>query len=76
MRTRGGNGVGRFRVEIEVVNNADMILSQAGHLTGDQVRRATIQGLADSGATRLVLPEAVVKRLGLPLSDPLVWGQT
>jgi predicted aspartyl protease len=71
MRTRGDNGVGRFSVEIEVVNDADVILAQAGHLPADQIRRATIQGLVDSGATRLVLPESVVKRLGLPLGDPI-----
>jgi predicted aspartyl protease len=71
MRTRGENGVGRFSVEIEIVNDADVILAQAGHLPADQIRRATIQGLVDSGATRLVLPEAVVKRLGLPLGDPV-----
>ncbi len=37
----------------------------------DQVRRETIQGVVDSGATKLVLPQAVVKRLGLPLGDPV-----
>ena len=71
MRTRGDNGVGRFSVEIEVVNDADMVLAQAGHLPADQIRRATIQGLVDSGATKLVLPEALVKRLGLRLGDPI-----
>ena len=71
MRTRGGNGVGRFSVELEVVNDADMVLAQAGHLPADQIRRATIQGLVESGATRLVLPEALVKRLGLRLGDPI-----
>jgi predicted aspartyl protease len=71
MRTRGGNGVGRFSVELEVVNDADMVLAQAGHLPADQIRRATIQGLVDSGATKLVLPEALVKRLGLRLGDPI-----
>ena len=40
-------------------------------MPADQIRRETIHGLVDSGATRLVLPEAVVKRLGLPLGDPV-----
>ena len=35
----------------------------------DQVRREKIQGMVDTGATQLVLPEAVVKRLGLPLGS-------
>jgi len=62
--------VGRFSVELEVANYADLIRAQDGTLRPDQVRRQTIQGVVDSGATRLVLPEAVVKRLGLPLGDP------
>ncbi len=71
MPARGDNGVGRFRVEIEVVNNADLIRLQDGHLPADQVRRERIQGLVDSDATKLVLPAALVKRLGLPLGDPI-----
>jgi len=71
MGTRGGNGVGRFSVEIEVANYADLIRAQDGTLPADQVRRETIQGLVDSGATKLVLPQAVVKRLGLPLGNPV-----
>ena len=37
----------------------------------DQVRHDTIQGMVDSGATKLVLLQAFVKRLGLPLGDPV-----
>ena len=65
MRAKGGNGLGRFSVEIEVANNDDLALMRRGLLPKDQVRRETIEGLVDSGATKLVLPEAVVKRLGL-----------
>jgi predicted aspartyl protease len=69
MRARGGNGLGRFSVEFEVANNDDLALVRRGLLPPDQVRRETIRGLVDSGATKLVLPEAVVKRLGLPLGN-------
>ena len=68
MRPKGATSVGRFSVEFEVANNDDMALMRRGLLPADQVRRETIHGLVDSGATRLVLPEAVVKRLGLQLS--------
>jgi predicted aspartyl protease len=34
------------------------------------VRRETVQSVVDSGAMKLVLPQAVVKRLGLRLGDP------
>ena len=60
MQTRGDDGVGRFSVEIEVVNDADLILAQGGHIPADQVRRETIPALVDSGATKLVLPAALV----------------
>jgi hypothetical protein len=72
MRARGGTGVGRFSVEFEVANNDDLIRAQDGTLPPDQVRQETIQGVVDSGATKLVLPQAVVKRLGLRLGDPIL----
>jgi predicted aspartyl protease len=71
MRTRGENDVGRFSVEIEVTNNDDLALMRRGLLQPEQVRRETIRGVVDSGAVKLVLPEAVVKRLGLPPDDPI-----
>ena len=71
MRARGAEGVGRFSVDIEVANNDDLALARRGLLPPDQVRRETIPGVVDSGAVRLVLPEAVVNRLGLPLGDPI-----
>jgi len=71
MRTRGANGVGRISVELEVANSDDLALMYRGLLPPDQVRRETISGLVDSGATKLVLPQAVVKRLGLRLGDPI-----
>jgi predicted aspartyl protease len=69
MRSQGANEVGRFHVAIEVANYADMIRAKDGTLAPEKVRRETIQGVVDSGATKLVLPASVVKRLGLPSSD-------
>jgi predicted aspartyl protease len=63
--------VGRISVELEVANYADLIRAQDGTLPAEKVRRETILGVVDSGATKLVLPQAVVKRLGLPLGDPI-----
>jgi len=71
MRARGANGVGRFSVEFEVANYGDLTLMQRGLLPPDRVRRETIQGMVDSGPMKLVLPQAVVKRLGLPLGNPV-----
>ncbi len=66
MSARGANGVGRFAVQFEVANHIDVVNAQQGSLEPDKVRRLTISGVVDSGATRLVLPEKVVKQLGLP----------
>ena len=69
MRTRGANGAGRFSVDIEIANNDDLALVRRGLLQPDHVRRETVPAIVDSGAAMLVLPQALVKRLGLPLGD-------
>ncbi|MBI3319170.1 MAG: aspartyl protease family protein [Candidatus Omnitrophica bacterium] len=71
MASKGANGVGRFSVDIEVANNDDLALVRRGLLRPDQVRRQTIRGVVDSGAAKLVLPQAVAKQLGLPLTGPV-----
>ncbi len=58
--------MGRFSVEVEPANNDDVVLAKAGHLPEDQVRRIKLRGVVDSGAMRLVLPEAAARQLGLP----------
>jgi clan AA aspartic protease len=58
--------MGRVAIEVAITNEGDQVLSEAGHLPADQVRRATIEGLVDTGAAMLVLPESVVRQLGLP----------
>ena len=66
MRSKGVYGVGRFAVQFEVSNYIDVVNAQQGLLEPDKVRRMTIAGVVDPGATRLVLPEKAVKQLGLP----------
>jgi len=58
--------MGRFKVEMEIGNYKDMLLAEAGVLPSAKVRRMRIQGVADSGAVRLVLPKKVTEELGLP----------
>ncbi len=69
MRSKGANGVGRVSIEFKIANNDDLALVRRGLLRDDQVRRQTISGVVDPGASKLVLPQAVVKQLGLPLGD-------
>jgi clan AA aspartic protease len=58
--------MGRVTAEIELANYADMKYVEAGTLAADKVRRVKLTALVDTGATRLVLPQSVVKQLGLP----------
>src|SRR5438128_1855735 len=71
MRTKGANRVGRASVELEIANNDDLALVRRGLLEDHQVRRQTISGVVDSGAAKLVLPQAIVKQLGLTMGDKI-----
>lgn len=67
MKTNGKAKMGRITVDIEIANNRDIELADAGYLAKAKVRRKAVQALVDSGATRLVLPLAVAEHLGLPI---------
>jgi predicted aspartyl protease len=67
MAIRSKQEMGRFSVDIELANNDDLAEARRGHLDSSKVRRKTIRGVVDPGATRLVLPQSVVKELGLPM---------
>jgi predicted aspartyl protease len=71
MDRKGSNGMGRSNVEFVVANNDDLALARRGLLPMDQVRRQTVSGVVDPGAAKLVLPQALVKELGLPLSGKI-----
>ena len=58
--------MGRFSVPIEVANYGDVVAVDEGRLAPAKIRRTIIDGVVDPGASRLVLPEALVKELGLP----------
>ncbi|HQU43018.1 MAG TPA: hypothetical protein PK867_09405 [Pirellulales bacterium] len=60
--------MGRFSVDVEIANDDDLALVRRGLLKPGQVRRAIVSGVVDSGAA-MVLPQAVVKRLDLPLGN-------
>ena len=58
--------MGRFSVELSVTNAQDIGRAADGTIPPSAVRRTTLRGLVDTGATRLVLPAAVALELGLP----------
>jgi predicted aspartyl protease len=61
--------MGRFFVSFEVANNDDLVDARRGRIEPEKVRRVTLLGLVDPGASRLVLPKQVVKQLGLPVTE-------
>jgi predicted aspartyl protease len=63
--------MGRFSVEFEVANYGDIVRAMDGTLKPAQVRRLTVSGVVDPGAAKLVLPQAVVRQLGLPVGDKI-----
>jgi len=59
---------GRFFVELELSNDADLIRADVGLISPEKVRRLTIRGVVDSAAPRLVIPQSVAQELGLEIS--------
>lgn len=57
--------MGRFSVEVELANHEDLFRAKVGLISLEQVRRARIRGVVDTGATRLVIPAMVAQQLGL-----------
>jgi clan AA aspartic protease len=68
-RQREKDKMSRFSVTFEVANYSDLTAVDRGDLDANKVRRLTISGVVDSGASRLVLPKSVVEQLGLPVSE-------
>ena len=68
-RQQETNEMSRFSVNFEVANYYDLAAVRRGDLDSSKVRRLTIPGLVDTGASRLVLPKGVVEQLGLPASE-------
>lgn len=66
MQRRGGKSVGRFSIDLEIANRDDLASARLGTIDQEKVRRTRVKGVVDSGAARLVLPQSVVKQLGLP----------
>lgn len=57
--------MGEVRVRLALSNFEDEGMVARGQLRPEQVRRAEVDALVDTGATRLVLPKAVADQLGL-----------
>jgi hypothetical protein len=64
MVTDGITTMDRVSVTVELTNNENMVLAEAGKLNTQGVRSVQVRGVVDTGATRLVLPQSVVPQLG------------
>ncbi len=53
--------------EFAIANNSDIILAEFGRLKQNEVRRMRILGIVVPESMRLVLPQSVVRELGLPI---------
>ena len=57
--------MGRFKMKVSLANHQDVADARRGMLAMEKVRRIEIDGVVDSGATKLVLPTAIADQLGL-----------
>jgi predicted aspartyl protease len=64
--------MGDVYVEVEIENAHDRVLVEHGYGEVTRVRRERVRVLADSGATLLLLPQDLVERLGLRITDQKV----
>ena len=53
--------------QLKITNCSDLAKVREGLIQPDQVRSVIIEGLVDTGATMLVLPEDVVDQVGAPV---------
>ena len=59
-----------IRAEITIKNAYDVMASERGYITDEQVRTLTVDALADTGAWTLVINEDMRQKLGLELTGP------
>ena len=57
--------MGEIRANVILENTGDRTLFNRGHGQETDIRRSTVDGIVDTGAVTLVLPQNVVERLGL-----------
>ncbi len=63
--------MGQIEVRLSLSDFADEEMARRGLLAPAQIRRAEVDALVDTGATRLVLPKAIADALGLQVLGQL-----
>ena len=64
--------MGEIVASVELENTADRSIASQGLRDVSTIRRTTVEGVVDTGAVMLVLPENVVSRLGLETQREVV----
>jgi predicted aspartyl protease len=57
--------MGRVAIEVELANYDDRARSRAGDIALDQVRTFRVEGIVDTSAAHLVIPQAAADALGV-----------
>ena len=57
--------MGEVVVKVKLTNYGDQVLVRRGQLAPDQIRTLEADAIVDTGAVQLVLPPAIVAKLGL-----------
>lgn len=57
--------MGRITVDLVLADNREVVKAAPGDRIPDSVKHITVQGLVDTGAARLVLPQRAVDELNL-----------
>jgi predicted aspartyl protease len=58
--------MGRVKVEVDLANQEDQVRVKDGRLAPEKARRVRAPGVADTGASYLVLPKKLAEQLGVP----------
>ena len=64
--------MGEIVTRLELENAADREIARLGLREESSVRHASVDGVVDTGAAMLMLPQNVVERLGLPIHDTVI----
>ena len=57
--------MGEVKVKILLQNDGDIFAANAGYIKKEEIREITTEGLVDSGAVMLIIPQDLVEKLGL-----------
>jgi len=60
--------MGRVIIKVKISNYGDQLAVSEGRKRLEEVRQVEVEGLVDTGATLVVLPEGIVRQLGLTIN--------